>query len=357
MLGHWMRVISQDISEQRTLLNSNQFGSQIETYFDEFPALTDTKIAIIGSGPFADLVRSELYQMSWSFRHLKVADVGNFANSEPEAVRPVLDDLHGADIIPIIIGGTAKSIVQQVISHKSLDRSHPLFVDERIAYGKVLQRSYLNSIIEAELSNLRSITVMGYQRHNSDPSMMLKQCDVNINTLRLGQIRSNAAAMEPYIRDCTSLSFSLNSMKKAEAPIKSGNNPSGLKSEEACQICRYAGINEQMRSFMIYDVDHDVNNCEQSATLMAQMIWYFIDGVNSRMKEFPATSQHMIEYIVTTTLVEAPLKFFKSQISGRWWMADPSNPESMENLLPCTYDEYLSACRDEIPSRLIKLLG
>ena len=146
-------------------------------------------------------------------------------------------------------------------------------------------------------------------------------------------------------------------MKKAEAPIKNGSNPSGLKSEEACQICRYAGINEQMRSFMIYDLNDQLEQCEQSATLMAQMIWYFIDGVCGRMKEYPVISQHMVEYIVTTSVIDAPLKFFKSQISGRWWMADPSNPDSMDHLVPCTYDEYLAACRDEIPNRIIKFLG
>lgn len=357
MLAHWMRSLKPEIKESVTLLNDNQFGRQVDAYFEEFPDVSKANIAIIGLSPFANAVRHELYNMSWSFRNLQIADLGNFANTTAETIRPVLDEMHKAGIIPLVIGGDQHSILQQILSHENSERSHPLFVDDKIAFGKVLQRSYLNNVMESDMQDLRSITIMAYQRHNSDPGQILRSSDLNINTLRLGQIRSNSAAMEPYIRDCTSLSFSLNSMKKAEAPIKSGNNPSGLNSEEACQICRYAGLNEQMRSFVVYDLAEDVHNCPQSATLLAQMMWYFIDGVNGRLREYPVIAQHMVEYIVTTSLIDAPLKFFKSQISGRWWMADPSNPDSMDHLMPCTYDEYLSACRDEIPSRIINLLG
>lgn len=357
MLENWMRPINRELEETCTLLNSNQFGKQIDGFKNEFPDIVNSQIAIIGIGKFADLARQELYAMSWSFRDLKITDLGNFANSTPEAIRPVLDELHASGIIPIVLGGCPKNVIQQVLSHSGTKRSHPLFVDDKIAYGKVLQRSYLNGIVESDIDDLRSITVMAYQRHNSEPGLILKESAQNINALRLGQIRSNPSAMEPYIRDCTSLSFSLNAMKKAEAPVKTGSNPSGLKSEEACQICRYAGINDQMRSFMIYDVDDQIENCPQSATLLAQMVWYFIDGVYSRMTEFPVAPQHMVEYLVTTSAMETPIKFFKSQISGRWWMADPSHPDSMDHLLPCTYDEYLAACRDEIPNRLIRLLS
>jgi hypothetical protein len=357
MIIHWMHSLKTELEETHALLNENQFGKKITSYFKDFPEIESGQIALIGVGPFANAVREELYQMNWSFRNVKVVDLGNFANCSPETVRPVLDELHKADIIPVVIGGSLKSMIQQVLAHFQNKKSHPLFVDERIAFGKVLQRSYLNSLVEVESEHLRALTVLGYQRHNSDPAQIAQNTEARVHALRLGQIRSNYTTIEPYIRDCSSLSFSLNAMKKAEAPIKISNNPSGLKSEEACQICRYAGLNEQMRSFMIYDTDETTSDCAQSATLLAQMIWYFIDGVNNRMQEFPVTPEHLVEYLVTTSFLEEPIKFFKSQISGRWWMANPSDSDNMEGILPCTYDEYLSACRDEVPPRLIKLLG
>lgn len=357
MLNHWMHSLKSSMAESHSLLNENQFGRRISTYFEDFPEIKEGQIALIGASDFANEVRAELYSMNWPFRNIEVVDLGNLANSSPESIRPVLDELHKSDILPIVIGGQSKSMIQQVVAHFNDKKSHPLFVDERIAYGKILQRSYLNTVLENGENDLQAITVLGYQRHNSDPGEITKGTALNVQALRLGQIRFDQTTIEPYIRDCTSLSFSLNAMKKAESPIKISNNPSGLKSEEACQICRYAGLNDRLRSFMIFDTLESHNDCAQSATLLAQMIWYFLDGVNGRIKEFPVVPEHMLEYMVSTSLLEQPLKFFKSQLSGRWWMANPGSPDCMESLLPCTYDEYLSASRDEIPTRLVKLLG
>jgi hypothetical protein len=276
-----MHSVGQESRELISLLNENQFGTQVTVHTDEFPDLSNCQVAIVGLGPFAKAVRQELYHMNWSFRNLKIADIGNIANPTPEVVRPVLDELHRAGVLPIIIGGCSKTLQQQVFAHSCNNRIHPLFVDERIAFGKILQRSYLNGIVENENLDFRAMTIMAYQRHNSDPSIITKNTTINVNALRLGQLKSSHASMEPYIRDCSSLSFSLNAMKKAEAPIKSGSNPSGLKSEEACQISRYAGLNEQMSSFMVYDFDSEAENCTQTATLIAQMIWYFLDGMNN----------------------------------------------------------------------------
>ena len=357
MLVHWMHSVGQDSRELISLLNENQLGKQITVHLEDFPDISEYQIALVGIGPFARAVRQELYQMNWSFRSLKMVDLGNIANPTPEVVRPVLDELHRADILPIIIGGCSKTLQQQVFAHGIKNKIHPLFVDEKIAFGQILQRSYLNGIVENDKMQFRGMTIMAYQRHLSDPSSITRHTAINVNALRLGQLKSNHIAMEPYIRDCSSLSFSLNAMKKAEAPIKRGSNPSGLKSEEACQISRYAGLNEHMSSFMIYDFDSDAVACSQTATLIGQMIWYFLDGFSNRMQDCPSNQQHLTEYIVSSSVIDHPLKFFKSQISGRWWMANPSDPDNFNALLPCTYEEYLAACRDEIPARIINMLG
>jgi formiminoglutamase len=53
------------------------------------------------------------------------------------------------------------------------------------------------------------------------------------------------------------------------------------------------------------------------------------------------------------------LVFRKSKRTGRWWIEMPNN-NSLNNklpttaLLPCTYDDYLSATEQNIPERWLK---
>jgi len=345
------------MKEYVEMLNNNQLGRQIDAFMDEFPDLADCNIALIGVGPFSMAIRRSLYEME-GFNQLKIADLGNVASISTSALKPVLDELYNAEIIPILLGGD-DTLVHTLVTtqHPERKKSHPLFVDDKIAFGKVLQRSYINTIAEDENHQSSSFTVLGYQKHISSPEPFNKDHDHVLNVLRLAQVKSDPRAMEPYIRDCTSLSFSLNAVKKAEAPNKAGFNPSGLESENACQICRYAGLNEQLSGFIIHGVNTETKECGQTATLIAQMIWYFTDGVQNRMSEFPITPQHLTEYVVTSSCWSGSLHFFKSMISGRWWMAHPQHDGDMNNLIPCTYDEYLSACRDEIPDRLISLIS
>ena len=54
--------------------------------------------------------------------------------------------------------------------------------------------------------------------------------------------------------------------------------------------------------------------------LLAQMIWYFIEGVNYRAKDYPFCTKE--DYQKFTVLLENddPINFYKSNKSDRWWM-------------------------------------
>jgi hypothetical protein len=48
--------------------------------------------------------------------------------------------------------------------------------------------------------------------------------------------------------------------------------------------------------------------------------------------------------------------FYKSDKTDRWWIEIPfisngNNKQKRNTLLPCSYDEYLGACNQELPER------
>jgi hypothetical protein len=66
-----------------------------------------------------------------------------------------------------------------------------------------------------------------------------------------------------------------------------------LTEKEIC-LSRYAGISDKVSIFGIFN--H--NNSAQESVLIAQIIWYFIEGFHYRSNEYPEARENYIKYIV-----------------------------------------------------------
>jgi formiminoglutamase len=131
--------------------------------------------------------------------------------------------------------------------------------------------------------------------------------------------------------------------------------------EEACQICRYAGLSDKLKAFGTFGFRGDFDRQGQTAQTTAQMIWYFLEGLLQRKGDFPASLDGLTEYIVERKGYDPPLKFWKSRRSGRWWVqvSTPSVEAGpvQQRLVPCSHNDYLAACQqDELPERILNIL-
>jgi formiminoglutamase len=130
--------------------------------------------------------------------------------------------------------------------------------------------------------------------------------------------------------------------------------------EEACQICRYAGLSDKLKAFGVFGFRKVFDRQDQTAQITAQMIWYFLEGLLQRKGDFPASLDGLTEYIVERKDYESPLKFWKSRRSGRWWVqvsAPSTENHAQQRLVPCSHNDYLSACQqEELPERILNIL-
>jgi hypothetical protein len=101
----------------------------------------------------------------------------------------------------------------------------------------------------------------------------------------------------------------------------------------------------------------DIDKQEQTSNLLAQMIWYFIDGYYNRKNDFPYKEKdNYIKYLVTFKNHQHEIIFYKSKKSNRWWMEIPC-PVNLKlkykrhYLISCSYNDYQTACKQEIPDR------
>ena len=53
--------------------------------------------------------------------------------------------------------------------------------------------------------------------------------------------------------------------------------------------------------------------------------------------------------------------FYKSKVSEKWWMevpvSDSGSPFSRNRIIPCSYSDYETANKGEVPERYINTIG
>ena len=118
----------------------------------------------------------------------------------------------------------------------------------------------------------------------------------------------------------------------------------------------YAGVSDKLTGLGIYEYNSSNDKDQQTAHLVAQMIWYFIEGVTNRKIETPLiNTSSYVTYRVPVQNIDQEITFLKSKKSDRWWIKLPIDPVknrySSHQLMPCSYKDYQQACNNEVPDR------
>jgi formiminoglutamase len=173
-------------------------------------------------------------------------------------------------------------------------------------------------------------------------------------------VQANIHEMEPALRSAHFASWDLSAIRQADAPGNIQPSPNGFYAEEACLLARYAGLSSNIRSvgFYNYVPSSDING--QTAHLCAQMIWYFVDGFLNRYPESPIENQDdFLKFITSIQNNSYQIVFYKSRRTDRWWMEVPINEreyEGTKHIMPCSYNDYVTATREEIPDRWLQAM-
>lgn len=352
MLQNWLKPLPSDTLKWAENLPGSSFGKNIVLHRDALPDLRQTRLAFIGlAEKEAAELRRHLYAMSWAFPENSFADLGDARKSDPSFLVPIVYELLSGGVLPILAGGGDHLAPAQFLAYQEAKALvNMAVVDER------LTDAYTN-MVSPRHPLLFHLGLIGLQIHQTSPDLSAFLEKQNFDVLRLGKARPGLEEAEPVLRDADLLAFHLAAMKQAEAPGVAGASPSGFFSEEACQICRYAGMSDKLTSFGIYGFQHELDRDGQTAQVAAQMVWYFADGFFSRKNDFPASTDGLTEYIVEMPALHYQITFWKSVKSGRWWMQVPiatDRRHQRHRLVPCSYQDYQAAVREELPERLAR---
>lgn len=377
----YLSPVSNTLFEEIELLHNQSIGKTIKIHSikDGLPNLNQVKLAIVGvqEGRFAvnneatggglDLIRKEFYQLYQGNWTNSIVDLGNLTQGAAVsdtyfALTEVLKYLLKRNIIPIIIGGEHDLTYANYRAYDTLEQTVNLaVVDSKFDLGSIAtainSQSFLSKIIMEKPNNLFNYSNIGYQ------SYLVPQDEIDLldsmyfDFIRLGEAKK-IENVEPLLRDADIVSIDMSAVRQSEAPANQNATPNGFFGDEICAVARYAGISDKVSSFGIYEYNPIFDTHNQTAQLIAQMIWYFIEGVNFRANDYPfGSKENYQKYIVP--IEEDDLIFFKSIKSGRWWFEIniiENNNIKRKSLIPCTYQDYVNATNQEIPDRWYKTL-
>jgi len=360
---------------------TSQLGLKTQFYTETFPDLEETKfdIAIFGvlddrsainnegCGLGPDYFREKFYKLNEGAFESRLVDLGNIRPGATLAdtyiaVKMAVSELIKNDIIPVIIGGGQDLTYAQYMGYENLEQKVDLvIVDNQFDidddnHEGIATRSdcYLNKIFLHQPNYLFNFSNIGYQTYFVNQESLSVMDKLYFDVHRLGEFAQDISLTEPIIRNANMLSFDIGAIRSADAVANANTTPNGFDGEKACRIARYAGMNDKLTSIGFYEFNPAYDRNGQTAFLLAEMVWYFIEGFYARKKDFPLTPKS--QFIIYRTSLKdgsGEMTFVKSKKSDRWWMQVPYPTGQSKNerfhLVPCRYEDYQIAINGDMP--------
>ncbi|MFT5582411.1 MAG: formiminoglutamase [Psychromonas sp.] len=317
-------------------------------------------------GTSNDSFRDHLYDLFPTYTwKMPIFDLGTIVPGEKVedtyfAVSTVCAELVKNDIIPIVIGGSQDLTFAMYKGYEQLEQLINICsIDSRLDIGKpdeaFSSSNYVSQMLLQRPCYLFNFANVGCQAPFADKDEFELFEKLYFDVCRLGEFNMDFKKAEPHIRNTDILSIDLNSIRSSDFPSGNNKNPNGFYADQVCQIAKYSGLSDKLTSFGLFNTNPNQDSSTANQ-LLAQIVWYFIDGVSQRKGDFPiGTKKDYMRFSVhLDDFSEEELVFLKSHKTERWWMEVPYPPQNGQkylrhHMVPCDKDDYERAMKNEIP--------
>lgn len=363
---------------------NNSFFKNIRVFGDSMPDYKGAHIALFGvkeargtetnkgcaNGP--DEIRKKLYNLKKGTGIYRIVDLGNLnpgIDLDETFVRisEVCRILLENNVLPIIVGGSHDLDYGQYCGYEEMEKLISLlnidaFLDLEDNKEASVSQQHIHKILLHEPNYLFSYTHLAHQGYLIDASSASVLEKLYFEAFRVGQMRTDLTEMEPSIRNADLLSFDITAIRSSDAPGNANAQPFGLTGEEACQLCWYAGQNEKLSSAGFYEYNPEFDDVhKKTASVVATMIWYFIEGFYHRKKESNFRSNDFLKYVVAMPVQPETITFYKSKVTEKWWMEvgihRAGSRYERNSIIPCSYADYQTATKGDVPERYINAIA
>ncbi|ARN79013.1 arginase [Nonlabens spongiae] len=377
MAFEFLTPVGSDVSDHCADLRDGQIGQQLDFFVGGELELSSYDIAIVGcrenrrsqdldfSGTQVELVKNvfyDLYAGDWNFQIIDLGCInpGNEIEDTYYAIRTLSEACLKHNTILVVLGGgqdlnypiyRSFDSTGAMVNFVNLDSKFDLGdIDAPLDAG-----NFVGKMVSEQPYNLFNYSNIAFQTYyNSQEEIDLLE-SLYFDAMRLGALDDGSTESEPVLRDADVVSVDMKVVEGGYLAFAKAF-PNGLNGKQICSLMRYAGISDKSKILSISELPVELN--KQSTHLIAQMMWYYIEGVSHRMGEQPPNLENgFLKYTVPNEREE--LVFYKSQLSKRWWMELPfftghNNKLRQFTLLACDEKDYHKALENELPERWIK---
>ena len=329
----------------------------------------DYQVAILGapivsgntdSDLSTDAIRKQLYELSFAFQNIRIADLGDVrCDSErgvSYALTETIKELTEANVITIVLGGShelTECMFEGVEGVK--DSLRLTIVDSKIDERETSEKTadaFLGRLLDKP--QLEELNLLGLQNYYCSENQLRVLRDRECCCMRLRDLRGKTVLAEPLLRDSEMFSFDFSSVRQSDAPDRRMMIPNGFSSLEACELAHYAGLSDCIQSYGLFGFESELKEESQTAALAAQMVWHILKGIDNRYHDYPYKdiSEYKKYIIFPKVEGEDAVYFYHNMLNGRWWIEIPTLKG--KTLFSCSPSDYQNMLDGSIPDIWMK---
>jgi len=303
-------------------------------------------------------IRTIFYELSAMDFELPICDLGDLISGKTledthYALQEVLSTCLAKNAVPIVIGGSMDlsyslfstlNIFNKNLSYTSISNAISLSNQEE----KITEENYLSRIFSTKNFSIHNFSMLGYQKHLNEMDSVKLIKEVGFEVMRLAEMMNSTAKAEPFFRKADLVTINCNAIESYNAPFSIQPQVNGLNRREICAYMKEAGFGEKLKAVGIFNFNFDSNN-ELNIQLLAQMLWYLIEGIQIQ-KSHPKEKNYETFLVI---IGDNDYAFKRDVFRDLWYFGAT---DETEDLLPCTREDYDNAKKGFLSTRLLKSL-
>ncbi|RMZ60527.1 arginase [Chryseobacterium nematophagum] len=301
-------------------------------------------------------IRKAFYRLSQLDFEIPIVDLGDLVSGKSVQdshyiLQEVLSACHYKRAIPIIIGGSndfAFSLFSALNFHqKNINYTQISNVISLKQGDNINEDTFLGKILSSKTFSIKNYHHLGYQKHLNEMDSVKLIKEVEFDIVRLAEMMNSTEKTEPFFRKADLVTINCDAIESFAEPFSMNPQVNGLNKREICAYMKEIGLSENIKSIGLFNYNiYSENQLNQQ--LLAQMIWYLIEGINIQ-RSHPKERHYEIFYVLVD---DREYSFKRDTFTNLWYFGEDEN---IENCIPCSRKDFDEAKKGWLSSRLTKI--
>ena len=300
-------------------------------------------------------IRREFYKLSQLDFDIPIIDLGDLVSGKTPQdshyiLQEVLSVCHQKGAIPVIVGGSndlafslfsALNYHQQDINYTQISNLVSLKQDEEIH-----ESTFLSKILGSKNFSVKNYHHLGYQKHLNEMDSVNLIKEVQFDIISLAEMMNSTEKTEPYFRKADLVAINCDAIETFSEAFSMNPQVNGLNRREICAYMKEIGLSEKLKSVGIFNYNI-YSDSQLNHQLLAQMIWYLIEGINIQ-KSHPKEKSYETFFVLIN---DEQYAFKRDVFNNLWYFGEDEN---IDNCIPCSRSDFDEAKRGFLSPRFTR---